>query len=523
MKILTKKRKFTYIWVSFFTLFVCALFLDGYPVFRSEGENFFHVYLNGVEMGTVGDRGAAEQMLLQARKEIAGQSDDIVFVDADLRLVGEEIFWGEIDAQEDVYAHIKAELAQSVRKTLHRAYTLKVNEYMVNLGSTAEVQELLQDAVDKYATEDIYNVDLLQDTGRDIRVLTADVVRREDAVSHKDEAVGRSGGIDRVMSAIDVTVFQEEDKEFDAFELGLKSVDFAEEVEIAEVYLAEEQISSLEEAVDDVIKEQETVGEYTVVSGDTLSEIAIKVNIPMDRIVELNSDKLENESSMIRVGEKLVITIPEPELSVVRTEDNYFEEAYDADVIYIENNEWYTNQSVVHQQPSAGFRKAIVRVNYLNDTEVSREILKEEVVMEAVPRIVERGTKIPPTYIKPISGGRLSSGFGARSAPTKGASTYHKGVDWATPTGTAVYASCGGTVSKAGWGSGYGYVVYIDHEDGRQTRYGHLSKVLVKAGQKVKQGEKIALSGSTGISTGPHLHFEILIGGSQVNPLKYLN
>ena len=206
-----------------------------------------------------------------------------------------------------------------------------------------------------------------------------------------------------------------------------------------------------------------------------------------------------------------------------RTEDNYYEEAYDLDIIYIDNNDWYTNQSVVHQQPSAGFRKAIARVHYVNDKEVSREILKEEVVLEAVPKIVERGTKIPPTYIKPISGGRLSSGFGARSAPTKGASTYHKGVDWAVPTGTAVYASCGGTVSKAGWGSGYGYVVYIDHEDGRQTRYGHLSKVLVKAGQKVKQGDRIALSGSTGISTGPHLHFEILINGSQVNPLKYLN
>lgn len=96
-------------------------------------------------------------------------------------------------------------------------------------------------------------------------------------------------------------------------------------------------------------------------------------------------------------------------------------------------------------------------------------------------------------------------------------------MDWATPTGTPVYASCGGTVAKAGWGSGYGYVVYINHEDGRQTRYGHLSKVLVSAGQKVKQGDKIALSGNTGVSTGPHLHFEILINGSQVNPLKYLN
>ena len=99
----------------------------------------------------------------------------------------------------------------------------------------------------------------------------------------------------------------------------------------------------------------------------------------------------------------------------------------------------------------------------------------------------------------------------------------HKGVDWATPTGTPVYASCGGTVAKAGWGSGYGYVVYINHIDGRQTRYGHLSKVLVNVGQSVKQGERIALSGNTGISSGPHLHFEMLINGSQVNPLPYLD
>ena len=138
-------------------------------------------------------------------------------------------------------------------------------------------------------------------------------------------------------------------------------------------------------------------------------------------------------------------------------------------------------------------------------------------------KIVERGTKIPPTYIKPLSGGRLSSGFGGRKAPTKGASTNHKGVDWATPIGTAIYASSGGTVTKAGWGSGYGYVIYIKHPDGRETRYGHLSKVLVSPGQSVKQGQKIALSGNTGRSTGPHLHFEIRINGVAVNPLKYLN
>jgi murein DD-endopeptidase MepM/ murein hydrolase activator NlpD len=84
-------------------------------------------------------------------------------------------------------------------------------------------------------------------------------------------------------------------------------------------------------------------------------------------------------------------------------------------------------------------------------------------------------------------------------------------------------ASSAGKVIKAGWGSGYGYVVYLQHADGRQTRYAHLSKVLVKSGQTVAQGQRIALSGNTGRSTGPHLHFEMLIGGSHVNPLKYLN
>ena len=137
--------------------------------------------------------------------------------------------------------------------------------------------------------------------------------------------------------------------------------------------------------------------------------------------------------------------------------------------------------------------------------------------------IIERGTKVPPTYVKPISGGRLSCGFGPRKAPKAGASTNHQGVDWGTPTGTPVKASCGGTVTKAGWANGYGYCVCIAHEDGKETRYGHLSKVLVKVGQKVKQGEKIALSGNTGVSTGPHLHFEIRVNGKAVDPLKYVS
>lgn len=518
-----KKVKFTYIKVTLFLLFCGLLFTNGYTAFEKTGENFFHVFVDGEEVGVVGEAARAEELLLEARRNIASQSDDLVFLETELTLAGEEVLWGWIDEEDAVIARMEERLRGNILETMHHSYTMKVNEYMVNLASAVEVQTLLQTAIDKYDSEQKFQVNLVHDSVREFNVLTAEVVEAAAKRSTEGEADEFAGaGIELVLSDIGNQIEEKEEKDFDDFEMGLKAMNFAEKVEIVEAYLPESQLSPLQTAIDEVTKEQETASEYEVVAGDTLPEISIKVNIPMDKIIEMNSHMLENENSTIRIGDKLIITVPEPELSVERVEQNYYEEIYDADVIYVDNDSWYTTQTKVLQQPSAGFRKVVANVSYLNDKEVSREILKEEIIAEAVPKIVERGTKIPPTYIKPISGGRLSSPFGKRNAPKKGASTYHKGVDWAVPTGTAVYASCGGTVSRAGWGSGYGYVVYIDHADGRQTRYAHLSKVLVKSGQSVKQGDRIALSGNTGVSTGPHLHFEILINGSQVNPTKYL-
>lgn len=523
MRINIKKLKYTYVKTTLVTLFVCLFFVKGYSAFEKTGENLFHIFVNGTEVGVIGDEQDADKLLLAARKSVASKSEELTFIDAQMTMVGEEVLWGKIDDDETVQAAMEKILEKSTMETMHRSYTLKVNEYMVNLGSVEEVKALLQAAIDKYGAGQQFKVELVHDAEREFNVLTANVADLKVRMTEEEDTGIFEAGVQTILSGMGTEVELEEEKDFDDYELGLLSMNFAEEVEIVEAYLPESQLTSLEDAINEVTKEQETPSEYEVVAGDTLSEISIKVNIPMDKIIEMNSETLEDENSMIRIGDKLFITVPEPELSVERVEQNYYEEIYDAEVIYIDNDDWYTTETKVLQQPSAGFRKIVADVSFLNDKEVAREILKEEIVMEAVPKIVERGTKIPPTYIKPISGGRQSSGFGRRSAPTKGASTYHKGVDWAVPTGTAVFASSGGTVSRAGWGSGYGYVVYIDHADGRQTRYAHLSKVLVKAGETVKQGERIALSGNTGVSTGPHLHFEILINGSQVNPLKYLD
>ncbi len=126
----------------------------------------------------------------------------------------------------------------------------------------------------------------------------------------------------------------------------------------------------------------------------------------------------------------------------------------------------------------------------------------------------------PQGFMQPVNG-RLSSHFGWRNVSVNG-NRYHFGVDWAAPTGTPVRAARDGVVSRAGWWSTYGNAIALDHGDGSQTRYAHLSAVDVVAGEVVRQGDVIGRVGSTGASTGPHLHFEIRFGDRAVDPLGYL-
>jgi murein DD-endopeptidase MepM/ murein hydrolase activator NlpD len=120
----------------------------------------------------------------------------------------------------------------------------------------------------------------------------------------------------------------------------------------------------------------------------------------------------------------------------------------------------------------------------------------------------------------PLSG-RLTSRYGRRNISV-GGNTFHGGIDIAAPTGTPIAASRSGFVSRASWMGAYGYVIFIDHSDGSQTRYAHLSRFAVQAGAYVVQGQVIGYVGSTGASTGPHLHFEIRFAGRTVDPLGYL-
>ncbi len=122
----------------------------------------------------------------------------------------------------------------------------------------------------------------------------------------------------------------------------------------------------------------------------------------------------------------------------------------------------------------------------------------------------------------PIPGARITSGFGYRVAPTAGATSRHDGIDYGAGTGTPIYAADSGTVITATYNSARGNYIVINHGNGMQTWYQHCSAMYVSAGQTVSRGQNIAAVGSTGIVTGPHLHFEVHIGGVPVNPLGYI-
>jgi len=137
----------------------------------------------------------------------------------------------------------------------------------------------------------------------------------------------------------------------------------------------------------------------------------------------------------------------------------------------------------------------------------------------------DAGTPEATIYIptgRPVDDVKLTSSFGARSDPFNGRRRMHKGIDIPGPVGTPIYATADGIVSRSQWVRGYGKFIEIAHGNDTQTRFGHLSKLIVKPNARVRRGQIIGLMGSTGRSTGSHLHYEIRVSGVAINPLPYI-
>ena len=481
-----------------------------------EEVNHYTVKIGDDLVGELDDVSKVEEILQKAKQKISSTREDITFFDVGITIEeSHKILKANTESQQILDGFVKV-LPDYIEGTLEKCYTLKINDFIVVLPSVEEVEHTLQVAISTFDKEGLFDVSINQDFDRGFSVLTPMINEKKVEENEKIDRY-KAGFAELETELFDASKY-ELPTNFEDYDLGIYQMRFLDKVEVIETYLKPEEISSIDYAIEQVVKMKPENEIYKIVSGDTLGSIAIKTGIPMEELIAMN-DALESEKSVLNIDQELIITVPKPVLTISYTNTEYLEEEYDADTIYIDNDEWYTTKKVTLVEPSTGFRKIITNNTYENGELSDQDILKEKVIMEAVAKVVERGTKVPPTYIKPLYGGISTSGFGWRSY--KGGSN-HFGHDWATPTGTTIMASSGGVVTRAGWGSGYGYVVYISHPDGVETRYAHNSKLLVRAGQTVEQGQAISYSGDTGDSTGPHLHFEFRRGGTPLNPLDYI-
>lgn len=268
---------------------------------------------------------------------------------------------------------------------------------------------------------------------------------------------------------------------------------------------------------------------YDVKKGDSLAKIASKFKLKISDILKANPSIAS--ADVLQPGQTLNAVKPNNWVNVRYTETVTRQEALPFDTVEQETATLYTTQKKVTQEGKNGQREVVARVTYINGMEALKEILNQTVISAAQNEIVLRGTKKVPAnagggtsisgkFIPPVKDYTITSVFEKRTL--QGVTRWHYGIDMAAPKGTPIYASRSGTVEYSGSASGYGLVVYIDHGNGVQTRYGHCSKLLVTKGQKVTQGQLIALVGSTGHSTGPHCHFEMRINGTPVDPRKYV-
>ncbi len=260
---------------------------------------------------------------------------------------------------------------------------------------------------------------------------------------------------------------------------------------------------------------------YTVVKGDNLYDIAKDNNLTEENIYQANPELDENK--YLQIGQELRLLVPKPLLNVKIVKTATLVEDIDFEVEEQKDDSIYEGRSKVLKAGILGKQKVKATITTVNGKEVKRDVLHSEVLQEPSAELLAVGTKVRPKsgptgeFICPLTSYIVTAPFGQRRY-----SHVHKGVDMALPVGSSVKASDGGTVTFAGYKGSFGYLVIIDHGNGLESYYAHLNSIDVNVGEVVGQGEVIAYSGNTGRSTGPHLHFEMRLYGTAVNPANYV-
>ena len=310
-----------------------------------------------------------------------------------------------------------------------------------------------------------------------------------------------------------------------------EEVSFVDKYEIKDGLYLEEGIVDDDSIIELLNSEKQVEAYYTIVAGDAPTLIAEKVGLPYSELKALNP----TIEDTCMIGQQVLINRAQPFASVRVTRDEVYDISLPYKTISVQDSSIYKGSQKTLVNGEEGSAHVSANVSYVNGYEETRTIISQETTKEPVDKKVAIGTKstgAPQSvidasggnYMWPVggNGGYISSYFGWRTL--YGRSDWHPGIDIATSYGTPIYAVADGYVTAAvnGWCGGYGNNVVINHGNGYSTMYAHASRLNVSAGMTVKKGDLIAFVGSTGSSTGNHLHFEVRYYGQKYNPLPFL-
>jgi len=260
---------------------------------------------------------------------------------------------------------------------------------------------------------------------------------------------------------------------------------------------------------------------WKVQSGDNFYSIARDFRLDPSTLTDANP---AINPRQIKVGDTINLSMSKPLLNVEISYQHVYEEIIPAPIIVKRDNTMLRTQTVVEEPGESGNKRVFAEIVLNNGFIKTRRVSMEEILKIPKLRILKQGTQRTPDDILVSSAflppgiGIITSRYGVRRW-----NKVHTGIDVAVGTGTTVMAYRAGTIKYAGWNPwGYGNLVIIDHGNGIETYYAHNSVIKVEVGQSVSKGQVIALSGNTGISTGPHVHFEVRVNGQHINPLPFL-
>ena len=306
----------------------------------------------------------------------------------------------------------------------------------------------------------------------------------------------------------------------------IKSVSFLEDVSLEAVNVRIEQLENKDNVLAQIKAGKEAIKTHIVEEGESLWLIAHNNDLTVKELQELNPSL---KSDLLQIGQELSLSKLVPLVSVVVTKEVTLEEKIAYSTEYKESAKLFKGETQTVTAGVEGKKLVTYEVKEANGTALEKEMIDEVVLSQPVTAVVNKGTAT--AAIASRSSG-VTAGTGALNWPKTGKITspygtrsrgFHNGIDIAAKTGDRISAAAGGKVVLASWSGGYGNCILIDHGNGMKTRYAHLSGYNVKVGDIVTRGEQIGRAGNTGNSTGPHLHFEVIVNGKTKNPINYLN